>query len=147
MTEKTPHPVSLHKAAVEPTTSSLDPDLYKYIPANAPDDVVVNIGRMDLMVGAQHATTDPQRIAVGDRRRGPYYLTLINTLPGLQRLKDVSDQRLKQVDKIRRQRNGEEMQDWEKAAHAKSKTQPDGPPPMLPSHAALTPLQRAAQGL
>lgn len=138
---------TLSQQIVSPTTSSLDPDLYAYLPDNAPDDVVVNVGRMELMVGAQHATTDPQRVGVGDRRRGPYYLTLINMLPGLQRLKDVSARRLEEVDKIRRQRDGIEMQDWQKQAHAKSQLEPNGPRPMLPSQAALTPLQRAAQGL
>ena len=96
--------VNLTQDKVEPTTSSLDPNLYNYTPKDAPDDVVVNIGRMDLMVGAQHATTDPQRIGVGDRRRGPYYLTVLTKMPGLQLLKNVPPKRLAEVDKIRRQR-------------------------------------------
>ena len=101
------------------------------------------------MTLAQHATTDPQRIGVGDRRRGPYYLTLLGTpcMQGLQQLRRVDAKRLAEVDKVRRQRVGLEMEDWKKAAHARSVEQPGGPPPILPSTAALTPLQRAAQGL
>lgn len=141
--------VNLTQDKVEPTNSALDAKLYAYTTEDAPADVVINVGRMDLMVGAQHATSDPQRVGVGDRRRGPYYLTLIDTpcMIGLQRLKDVDKKRLEVVNKLRRQRVGEEMEDWKKKVHARSVEQPDGPPPMLPSQAALTPLQRAAQGL
>ena len=148
MTEKTRNPApTLHKAAIEPTTSALDPNLYKYNPENAPDDLVVNIGRMNLMIGAQHATTDPQRMDVGDRRRGAYYLTLINKLPGIQRVKDVTAERLAEVEKIRRQREGLEMEDWKKQAHARSQQNPTGPAPIMPASAAMSPLARAAQGL
>lgn len=137
-------------AKPEPTVSSDDPELYKYTSENAPEDVVINVGQAPLMIVAPHAVNDPQRVEVGDRRRGAYYLEECLGLPtmlGLMQLKRVDKNRLEQVNKIRRIRVGEEEPDWVKEARRRSGEQPDGPPPVLPGGHGLTPLQRAARGL
>ncbi len=133
----------------EPTVSSDDLELYKYIPKNAPEDVVINAGQSPLMVVAPHAVNDPQRIEVGDRRRGPYYVECLGqpTMIGLMQLQRVDEKRLEQVNKIRRIRVGEEEPDWVKDARRRSGEQPNGPPPVLPGGHGLTPLQRAARGI
>lgn len=130
------------------TSSKDDPDLYRYEPENAPEDVVINVGNSDLMVSAPAAVNDPQRIEVGDRRRGAYYLTLTSQMPGLLRLRDVDKGRLEQVNKIRRIRIGEEPEDWIKEARKRS-GEPGATQPRVPynPHSDMTPLQRAAKGI
>lgn len=135
-------------AAPKITSSKDDPELYNYTNENAPEDVVINVGNSDLMVAAPAAVNDPQRIEVGDRRRGPYYLTLVSTMPGLLPLRQVDTNRLEAVNKKRRIRIGQEEEDWIKEARRRSgergATQP--PVPYNP-HSDMTPLQRAAKGI
>lgn len=133
----------------EPTVSADDLKLYEYTAEDAPEDVVINVGQAPLMIVAPHAVNDPQRVEVGDRRRGAYYLECLGqpTMLGLMQLKCVDKLRLEQVNKIRRIRVGEEEEDWVKEARRRSGEQPNGPPPVLPGGHGLTPLQRAARGL
>ena len=132
---------------VEPTISD-DPKLYDYEPGNAPEDVVINIGNSPLMIAAPHAVNDPQRIEVGDRRRGAYYPTCVGKMPGLMPLARVDGKRLAEVNKLRAIRIGDREPDWVTAARKKSADDPDGQQaiPFNP-HSDKTPLQRAAQGI
>jgi len=137
-----PNPIT---TAAEPTISD-DPKLYDYLPSDAPKDVVVNIGNAPLMVSAPHATSDPHRIEVGDRRRGEYYLTL--TMPGLMALHRVDMKRLEQVNKIRDIRIGDREPDWVIQARKRStEAGADQPPAYVNPHSDLTPLQRASKGI
>jgi hypothetical protein len=135
-------------AADQITSSKDDPNLYKYDPSNAPEDVVINVGNSDLMIAAPASVNDPQRVEVGDRRRGHYYTTLVTNMPGLLRLRDVDNARLEQVNKIRRIRIGEEAEDWIKEARKRS-GEPGATQPSIPfnPHSDMTPLQRAAKGI
>jgi hypothetical protein len=131
----------------EPTVSD-DPNLYTYTPDTAPDDVVINIGNSPQIVTAPHATSDPHRIEVGDRRRGDYYISLVGTLPGLMPLKRVDARRLDQVNKIRNIRIGDREPDWVVAARKKSEeVGAEQPPAYVNPHSDLTPLQRASKGI
>jgi len=129
----------------EPTVSD-DPQLYSYMPENAPENVVINIGGAPLMLSAPHATLDPHRIEVGDRRRGDYYLTL--TMPGMMQLCRVDLKRLEQVNKLRDIRIGLREPNWVVAARKRStESGADQPPAYVNPHSDLTPLQRAAKGI
>lgn len=129
------------------TSSKDDLKLYEYTNEDAPDDVVINVGNSDLMVAAPASVNDPQRIEVGDRRRGSYYLTIVSRMPGLLPLRQVDPKRLAQVNKIRDIRTGDEVEDWIKEARlrsedpAKTRGNPYNP------HSDMTPLQRAAKGI
>ena len=135
------------KANLEPTVSSDDPQLYDYTPADAPKDVVVNIGNAPLVVSAPHAVADPHRMEVGDRRRGDYYLRLLGKMPGLMQLSRVDDKRMEQVDKIRNIRNGAREEDW--IVEARKRSAETGGEQPLPFNPLLdkSPLQRASEGL
>jgi hypothetical protein len=139
----------------DPTVSSDDPRLYEYanrteggkIVSDAPDDVIVNIGTTSVMVAAPHAVNDPQRVEVGDRRRGAYYLTVLGKLPGMMRFRDVDPTRLDAVNKIRDIRIGKREDDWIVAARKKSAEQGGKQPNPYNPHATESPLARAARGV
>jgi hypothetical protein len=124
----------------EPTQSNDDTRLYEYTNKDAPSDVVINIGNTSVMVAAPHAVNDPQRVEVGDRRRGAYYLTMLGKLPGLMPLKQVDDVRLEAVNKIRDLRIGAREPDWVTAARKRSAEQGGKQPapynPLAPESAA-----------
>jgi hypothetical protein len=144
---KTPKP--------EPTVSGDDPKLYEYtnrmeggkIISDAPDDVVINIGTGPVMIAAPHAVNDPQRIEVGDRRRGAYYLSVLGRLPGMMPLKQVDVNRLEAVNKIRDIRIGKREEDWIIAARKKSAEQGGKQPLPYNPLAPESPLTRAARGI
>jgi len=133
----------------EPTVSN-DPNLYDYTNEDAPADVVINVGTSPLMVIAPHAVNDPNRMEVGDRRRGAYYLTCIGkpVMTGLMLLQKVDVKRLAQVNKIRDIRVGNREPDWVVEARKRSEDKgEDVPAPYVNPHDQLTPLQRAAKGV
>jgi len=134
----------------QPITSSRDDlKLYDYTHEDAPLDVVINVGNSDLMVSAPAAVNDPQRIEVGDRRRGAYYLTLVDRMPGMLQLCKVDPKRLAAVNKKRNIRIGIEDEDWIKEARRRSADADSGIRQNIPynPHSDMTPLQRAAKGI
>lgn len=113
-----------------------------------PDDVIVNAGISPLIVGAQAKVPDDSpRIDVGDRRQGPYYVSLLSVpgMVGLQPLKRVPLKRAGELEKIRKQRNGDLPQDW--IVEARKRAADGGGPSPLDPRTELTPLQKAALGL
>lgn len=129
----------------EPTVSSDDLQLYGYGPKEAPKDVVINIGSSSLLVAAPHAVNDPQRMEVGDRRRGAYYLDLIGKMPGLMPLHRVDEARVKAVNKIRDIRVGNLPPDW--VAKQRRISEQKGEDTGLPfnPHNPLTPMSPLAR--
>jgi len=134
------------KPNAEPTISD-DPKLYDYQPSNAPENVVVNIGEQILMIAAPHAVNDPDRMEVGDRRRGAYYVECIGKMPGLMRLCQVDEARLAAVQKTRDIRVGLREPDWVVAQRKISADRGEKVPAPYDAGAGLTPLQRAAKGI
>ncbi len=128
----------------EPTVSD-DPKLYDYVPENAPKDVVINIGTSNLLVIAPHAVNDPQRMEVGDRRRGAYYLTCVGKMPGLMPLHRVDMPRVEAVNKIRDIRVGNREDDWI-VTQRRISAQKGGPQPLpFNPHNPLTPMSPLAR--
>lgn len=131
----------------EPTMSADDTQLYTYTPADTPDDVVINVGTSPVLVAAPHATGDPQRIEVGDRRRGAYYMTCLARLPGLMQLKRVDMKRLEAVNKLRDIRIGKREPDWVMNARKKSAEQGGQQPRPHNPLMDESPTTRAARGI
>ena len=131
----------------DPTVSSDDAKLYEYTNKDAPPDVVINVGNTAIMVAAPHAVNDPQRMDVGDRRRGAYYLTVLGKLPGLMPLQQVDPHRLEAVNKIRDIRIGKREEDWITAARKRSAEQGGKQPLPFNPLAPESPLTRAARGI
>ena len=129
------------------TSSKDDPKLYEYTEKDAPEDVVINVGGSDLLVAAPASVNDPQRIEIGDRRRGSYYLTLVANMPGLLPLRQVDAARLAAVNKIRNIRIGVEVEDWIKEARKRSEDPSATRGNPYNPHSDMTPLQRAAKGI
>jgi|GEM_PF-5519759 len=91
---------------------------------NCPDDLVVNAGNQTLVVAApQQIPYDNPRVDPGDRRRGDYYVRLAKNpdFNGLQRVKDLPQDRLAELSMQRKLRTGEEPPEWAKEAWAKLK--------------------------
>jgi hypothetical protein len=139
----------------DPTVSSDDSRLYEYtnrmeggkLVSDAPDDVVINIGTGPVMVAAPHAVNDPQRIEVGDRRRGAYYLSVLGRLPGMMLFRLVDVNRLETVNKIRDIRIGKREEDWIVAARKRSAEQGGKQPIPYNPLSPESPLTRAARGI
>jgi hypothetical protein len=131
------------------TSSKDDTELYNYTPEDSPEDVVINVGNSDLIVAAPASVNDPQRIEVGDRRRGEYYLSLVPHMPGLLPLRQVDLKRLAQVNHKRAIRIGEDVEDWIKEARRRSAESDAGVRHNVPynPHSDMTPLQRASKGI
>ena len=121
--------------------------LYWWQPTDAdcPEDLVINAGSRPIIVGAAaFVPEDSPRMDVGDRRQGKYYTQHLGTTLGLgtARIKDLSVERMRQLDKIRRVRNGDEPADWIKSARARSE-RGDGPPALEDGRTAMTAFQRS----
>jgi hypothetical protein len=121
--------------------------LYWWQPTDqdVPDDLVINAGASPMIIGAQaFVPEDSPRLDVGDRRQGKYYIQQIGTgaMKGVSRVKDLSIERVRQLDKVRRVRLGEEPADWIKAARARSAAG-EGPPALEDGRTAMTSFQRA----
>jgi hypothetical protein len=62
-------------------------NLYEIQAKDAPEDLVVNITKAPIIVGGvEQDTGDSPRIDPGDRRKGAYYLKLINEYPDAVRV-------------------------------------------------------------
>lgn len=121
--------------------------LYWWQPTDAdcPDDVVINAGSSSIVIGAQaFVPEDSPRMDIGDRRQGSYYTKQSSAVyaRGVTKLKDLSIERVRQLDKIRRVRSGEEPADWIKAARARSAAG-EGPAALEDGRTAMTSFQRA----
>lgn len=113
-----------------------------------PDDLVINASNRPLLVAAlADVPKDQARIDVGDRRQGKYYLSVIN-LPvglGLQRVKLINPARLRDLEKIRATRTGDDVADWVKEVWAKKGS--PGPSGQNPQDALATYARLAHGGM
>jgi hypothetical protein len=113
-----------------------------------PDELIINASNRPILVAAlADVPKDQVRIDVGDRRYGTYYQSIIN-LPvglGLQKVKSVHPQRLRELEKSRAQRTGEEPADWVKEVWAK-KGQP-GASALQSPHDSMSTLAKLAHGM
>ena len=121
-------------------------DLYALIAENAPDNVVVNIGKSPILIGgSEHVTKDSARIDPGDRRQGDYYLDILEKTPdavrGLVQLKRVPQDRLEKVENERQVRAGTRAPKWVEKARAKAAKE-DEPPVFDKQKAAMVGIKR-----
>lgn len=113
-----------------------------------PEDIYINASNRSIIIAAlANVPKDQARIDVGDRRQGPYYNDVIN-LPvglGLQRVKCIQPTRLKELEKIRAQRTGEEPADWVREVWAKKGK--DGPSGLQNPADAMSTFARLTHGM
>lgn len=124
--------------------------LYWWQPTDedCPTNIVVNASPRPIIIGAMaFVPNDSPRLDIGDRRQGDYYVKEMTNKPqlGLTRLVDLSPERVRELDKKRRIRLGEEPADWIKAARARSE-RGEGPPALDDANTARTPFQRSVRG-
>lgn len=119
-------------------------------PGCCPGDILVNASQRSIILSgsAKIPTTDPLRIDPGDRRQGQCYieLTTCAIVLGLQRVRDLPMERLRELEKTRQIRTGERPQDWILEARRRSE-RGESPPTLEDGKSALTSLQRASSGL
>jgi len=121
-------------------------DLYGLTQINAPDDVVVNIGKSPILVGgSEHVTKDSARIDSGDRRQGAYYLDILAKTPdavrGLVQLNKCPQEVLDRVDREREVRVGVRAPKW--VEKARKQAEKDGDVPVFDSQkAAMVGIQK-----
>lgn len=113
------------RTAARPTDQEKLRYWFLSVDADCPDDLVVNAGSQSIMLGAKgdpKVSADPERIDVGDRRQGPYYVKLITMGAGrgLVRVRDLSLERVRQLEKDRKIRTGELPQPWIEAARRRA---------------------------
>jgi hypothetical protein len=120
---------------------------------DCPEDVIVNASTRPLIIGAPAAIpNDSPRLDVGDRRQGQYYVRQISAAInlGIQRVKDLSIERVRELEKIRQIRSGERPPDWVLEQRKRSEEQKFSGDPKNESETrslTMSPLQRAAAGL
>jgi len=129
------------------TTQQTEIDLYTLTPQDAPENVVINIGKSPILVGgSEHVTKDSARIDPGDRRQGDYYLEILAKTPdavrGLVQLKRVPDTVLAKVDHSRQVRLGIRAPKWVEKARKKAKADGQEPPVFDKQRAAMVGIQR-----
>ncbi len=115
---------------------------------DCPLDLVINAGTAPVILGAVAQTEmrgDAQRIDVGDRRQGAYYVQQVARGVGIALVKSVPKKRLLELEKIRAIRTGDRAADWILEAREKAKDG-KGPSVLEDRQTAMTELQRAASG-
>jgi len=138
---------------IDSNTPQVEENIYAYASEDAPDDLVVNMGNQTLIVNASaFIPKERGRIEVGDRRRGSYYVDqCLGKMPGLMLVRDVKNERLNEVEKVRQIREKIIPPDWVREARIKAKLDEasgDPPFPVLDdAKTLLSPLQQAARGV
>jgi hypothetical protein len=115
------------KPATRPQEPAKPKGIYDYTSEDqdCPDDIVVNASNRPIIIQAEaheDVRKDCPRIEPGDRRRGPYYVSLIS-LPvgtGIQLVKKLPMKRLAELEKQRQIRTGDRAPDWVLEARARA---------------------------
>lgn len=141
--------MSAPNASANAKTPPREKGLYDFGPKDAdlPADIVINAGSYPIVIGSPNGIpNDNPRMDPGDRRRGEYYVKLVETreLPGIQFLRVLSVERARALEKLRKQRTGEIPPDWVSAARARAEAG-EGPPAFSGDRRSqVSDLQRAA---